>query len=87
MDATGLLHQVVAACQWAPGTEATTVAPACATLCDDHGVGDWANDPYAAVVCGLCHSGDDEELLLLCDGCDRGFHTYCLQIHEIPLVC
>ena len=27
--------------------------------------------------CQLCEKGDNEELLLLCDGCDKGCHTYC----------
>ena len=25
----------------------------------------------------MCRKGDNEELLLLCDGCDKGCHTYC----------
>ncbi|TSM68836.1 Bromodomain adjacent to zinc finger domain protein 2B [Bagarius yarrelli] len=29
------------------------------------------------VFCQLCQTGDNEELLLLCDGCDKGCHTYC----------
>uniref|UniRef100_A0A671YXZ5 Bromodomain adjacent to zinc finger domain 2B n=1 Tax=Sparus aurata TaxID=8175 RepID=A0A671YXZ5_SPAAU len=29
------------------------------------------------VHCQLCNKGDNEELLLLCDGCDKGCHTYC----------
>uniref|UniRef100_A0A673J353 Bromodomain adjacent to zinc finger domain protein 2B-like n=1 Tax=Sinocyclocheilus rhinocerous TaxID=307959 RepID=A0A673J353_9TELE len=29
------------------------------------------------VYCQICCKGDNEELLLLCDGCDRGCHTYC----------
>ncbi|XP_069472462.1 bromodomain adjacent to zinc finger domain protein 2B isoform X4 [Ambystoma mexicanum] len=29
------------------------------------------------VYCQLCRKGDNEELLLLCDGCDKGCHTYC----------
>ncbi|KAM9709130.1 bromodomain adjacent to zinc finger domain protein 2B isoform 2-T5 [Menidia menidia] len=29
------------------------------------------------VHCQLCQRGDNEELLLLCDGCDKGCHTYC----------
>ncbi|XP_048050653.1 bromodomain adjacent to zinc finger domain protein 2B isoform X1 [Megalobrama amblycephala] len=29
------------------------------------------------VYCQICHKGDNEELLLLCDGCDKGCHTYC----------
>lgn len=36
--------------------------------------------------CQLCQKGDNEELLLLCDGCDKGCHTYCHnpQITTIP---
>lgn len=29
--------------------------------------------------CQFCHSGDNEEMLLLCDGCDKGYHTYCFK--------
>ncbi|XP_045155303.1 bromodomain adjacent to zinc finger domain protein 2B isoform X2 [Echinops telfairi] len=29
------------------------------------------------VYCQVCRKGDNEELLLLCDGCDKGCHTYC----------
>ncbi|XP_023136830.2 bromodomain adjacent to zinc finger domain protein 2B isoform X2 [Amphiprion ocellaris] len=29
------------------------------------------------VHCQLCQKGDNEDLLLLCDGCDKGCHTYC----------
>ncbi|MCJ8732668.1 hypothetical protein PDJAM_G00213940 [Pangasius djambal] len=38
------------------------------------------------VYCQLCQKGDNEELLLLCDGCDKGCHTYCHnpQITTIP---
>ncbi|XP_039602501.1 bromodomain adjacent to zinc finger domain protein 2A isoform X2 [Polypterus senegalus] len=31
------------------------------------------------VTCLMCRKGDDDECLLLCDGCDRGCHTYCLR--------
>ncbi|XP_034042145.1 bromodomain adjacent to zinc finger domain protein 2B [Thalassophryne amazonica] len=27
--------------------------------------------------CQLCHREDNEDLLLLCDACDKGCHTYC----------
>ncbi|KAL6100758.1 baz2b [Pungitius sinensis] len=37
------------------------------------------------VHCQLCQKGDNEELLLLCDGCDKGCHTYC-QIPRITTV-
>ncbi|KAM4731279.1 LOW QUALITY PROTEIN: bromodomain adjacent to zinc finger domain protein 2B-like [Anableps anableps] len=36
----------------------------------------WKRD-VMKVHCQLCQKGDNEELLLLCDGCDRGCHTYC----------
>ncbi|GIL61352.1 hypothetical protein Vafri_15786 [Volvox africanus] len=34
--------------------------------------------------CQVCSRGDDDEQLLLCDGCDRGFHTYCVEMDDIP---
>ncbi|XP_060923727.1 bromodomain adjacent to zinc finger domain protein 2B isoform X4 [Limanda limanda] len=38
------------------------------------------------VYCQLCRKGDNEDLLLLCDGCDKGCHTYCHKpkITSIP---
>ncbi|KAM7535019.1 hypothetical protein Aperf_G00000097950 [Anoplocephala perfoliata] len=37
-------------------------------------------------VCEICHSAGDEAYLLLCDNCDKGYHTYCLThpLSEIP---
>ncbi|XP_028835607.1 bromodomain adjacent to zinc finger domain protein 2B isoform X2 [Denticeps clupeoides] len=35
------------------------------------------------VYCQICRKGDNEDLLLLCDGCDKGCHTYC---HK-PKIC
>uniref|UniRef100_A0AAY4C7I8 [histone H3]-trimethyl-L-lysine(4) demethylase n=1 Tax=Denticeps clupeoides TaxID=299321 RepID=A0AAY4C7I8_9TELE len=29
-------------------------------------------------VCRMCARGDDDEKLLLCDGCDDNYHTFCL---------
>ncbi|XP_062257957.1 bromodomain adjacent to zinc finger domain protein 2B-like isoform X1 [Platichthys flesus] len=37
---------------------------------------DW-DRPVMKVHCHRCQNGDNEELLLLCDGCDKGCHTYC----------
>ncbi|XP_073769375.1 bromodomain adjacent to zinc finger domain protein 2B isoform X16 [Danio rerio] len=38
------------------------------------------------VFCQMCCKGDNEELLLLCDECDKGCHTYCHKpkISTIP---
>ncbi|XP_034076538.1 lysine-specific demethylase 5B-B-like, partial [Gymnodraco acuticeps] len=38
------------------------------------------------VICLVCGSGGDEERLLLCDGCDDSYHTFCLipPLPEIP---
>ncbi|XP_062853759.1 bromodomain adjacent to zinc finger domain protein 2B isoform X4 [Trichomycterus rosablanca] len=38
------------------------------------------------VYCQICRKGDNEDLLLLCDGCDKGCHTYCHKpkINTIP---
>ena len=36
--------------------------------------------------CHTCGRGDGEEYMLLCDGCDDAFHTYCLipPLSDIP---
>ena len=31
------------------------------------------------ILCTKCHKGDQEESLLLCDECNQGFHTFCLN--------
>ena len=38
--------------------------------------------------CHTCSRGDREEYMLFCDGCDDGFHTYCLisPLNDILLV-
>ncbi|XP_056278142.1 lysine-specific demethylase 5C isoform X2 [Pseudoliparis swirei] len=38
------------------------------------------NNPQSvdSFVCRMCGRGDDDEKLLLCDGCDDNYHTYCL---------
>ena len=34
--------------------------------------------------CPVCQSDDNEEVLVLCDGCDRGYHTYCVDLDTVP---
>ncbi|PNF26510.1 Lysine-specific demethylase 5A [Cryptotermes secundus] len=43
-------------------------------------------DPLAKYVCHNCGRGDVEESMLLCDGCDDSYHTFCLMppLLEIP---
>uniref|UniRef100_A0AAY4CYT1 Bromodomain adjacent to zinc finger domain protein 2A n=1 Tax=Denticeps clupeoides TaxID=299321 RepID=A0AAY4CYT1_9TELE len=38
------------------------------------------------VTCQICHKGDNDEYLLLCDGCDRGCHMFCLRpkVTQVP---
>lgn len=38
------------------------------------------------VVCLVCGSGGEEDRLLLCDGCDDSYHTFCLipPLHDVP---
>ncbi|XP_075331269.1 lysine-specific demethylase 5B-B isoform X3 [Odontesthes bonariensis] len=38
------------------------------------------------VICLVCGSGGDEDRLLLCDGCDDSYHTFCLipPLHDVP---
>ena len=43
-------------------------------LCPTHGA-----STYSSSYCEKCHRSDEEASLLLCDGCDRGFHTFCLE--------
>uniref|UniRef100_A0A8D0ARF1 [histone H3]-trimethyl-L-lysine(4) demethylase n=1 Tax=Sander lucioperca TaxID=283035 RepID=A0A8D0ARF1_SANLU len=40
-------------------------------------------DLYLCLVCGR---GDEEDRLLLCDGCDDSYHTFCLipPLHDVP---
>jgi DNA invertase Pin-like site-specific DNA recombinase len=35
-------------------------------------------------ICHICNSGEDEAHMLLCDQCDRGFHTGCLNLRSVP---
>jgi len=36
------------------------------------------------IVCERCASGADEDVLVLCDECDRGWHTYCVGLRCVP---
>ncbi|TRM64238.1 hypothetical protein BD626DRAFT_353295, partial [Schizophyllum amplum] len=36
--------------------------------------------------CEFCHEKGDDEKILFCDRCDRGYHTYCFDppIADMP---
>ena len=66
---------------------------AAATRADDFthaagGGGDGEDDDGAAydeILCAACSLGDDPSNLLLCDGCEVGYHVYCLR-PKLPCV-
>lgn len=45
-----------------------------------------AVDPLMKYICHICNRGDVEESMLLCDGCDDSYHTFCLlpPLSSIP---
>ncbi|XP_038219317.1 lysine-specific demethylase lid isoform X1 [Zerene cesonia] len=59
-------------------TVSVTPAPPCATPRPD--------DPLAKYMCHICGRGDIEEQMLLCDGCDDSYHTFCLvpPLADVP---
>ncbi|XP_053618891.1 lysine-specific demethylase 5 isoform X2 [Plodia interpunctella] len=44
------------------------------------------DDPLAKYMCHVCGRGDIEEQMLLCDGCDDSYHTFCLvpPLADVP---
>jgi len=34
--------------------------------------------------CGICGTSDNDDQLLFCDDCDRGYHSHCVGLKEIP---
>ncbi|KFB41574.1 AGAP004854-PA-like protein [Anopheles sinensis] len=50
------------------------------------GAGPSNYDPMAKYICHMCNRGDVEEAMLLCDGCDASYHTFCLMppLQDIP---
>ncbi|XP_062141947.1 lysine-specific demethylase 5 [Drosophila sulfurigaster albostrigata] len=43
-------------------------------------------DPLMKYICHICNRGDVEASMLLCDGCDDSYHTFCLlpPLSSIP---
>jgi hypothetical protein len=38
----------------------------------------------AEFLCEICETPDDEGMMLVCDSCGLGFHTYCLRLPAVP---
>ncbi|KAI9641511.1 hypothetical protein NHQ30_010320 [Ciborinia camelliae] len=36
--------------------------------------------------CPICQQSDQEDVLLLCDNCDAGYHTHCIGLDSVPPV-
>ncbi|KAI3401869.1 hypothetical protein diail_6428 [Diaporthe ilicicola] len=34
--------------------------------------------------CPVCNTAENEEVLLLCDGCDIPYHTHCIGLEDVP---
>ena len=39
----------------------------------------------AEFLCEICETPDDDALMLVCDSCGLGFHTYCLGLEAVPV--
>ncbi|KAK1780934.1 hypothetical protein QBC45DRAFT_371336 [Copromyces sp. CBS 386.78] len=37
-----------------------------------------------SLPCPICNRSDNEEVLLLCDGCDVPYHTHCIGLERVP---
>jgi hypothetical protein len=43
-----------------------------------------AEEEEETTSCPVCNLADNEEVLLLCDGCDASYHTYCIGLDDVP---
>ena len=54
--------------------------------CDDSDEGYSSMEDADQIVCDKCKRGDDEDVLLICEGCNHPCHTYCVGVplHGVP---
>ena len=36
-------------------------------------------DPYKSMICQICKVDENDNQILICDGCQQGFHMYCVR--------
>ncbi|CAG9315596.1 unnamed protein product [Blepharisma stoltei] len=41
---------------------------------------------YRDIICQVCRLSTGEETMLLCDACDNGYHTDCINLKHIPIL-
>ena len=53
---------------------------------EDHDDENISNDStsYTDVKCSACADPSEDEPILLCDGCDLGFHLHCVRLDSVP---
>ena len=45
----------------------------------------WDNNSFSNESCMICDDLNNESLMLICDGCDNYYHTYCIGLSQIPV--
>ncbi|OMJ95039.1 hypothetical protein SteCoe_1744 [Stentor coeruleus] len=54
-------------------------------LIDDHESSEEEElDLFENTICEICKMPNDDDSMLLCDNCDKGFHTFCIGLERIP---
>ena len=43
-------------------------------------------DAAADIRCEVCRNPEDEEQMILCDSCDKGYHIFCLYVLLIHFI-
>ncbi|CAF9914034.1 MAG: PHD and RING finger domain-containing protein 1 [Heterodermia speciosa] len=75
-EANGIIGPVMSSYPVADRTQVEEIDPSMFT--DD------VEDDFELQPCPLCGEDDNEDHLLACDGCGVDYHTYCVDLDEVP---